>query len=191
MEKFSLFIVTLLSLNQIIPGEAFLEGFAHSISQMNEQLTKFMEGLQESVDSWADKVLDNAKTEECFYICPKGQDPIPKPNYTHTPIGCVTFGMQVKAEDLPSKSMKICCDQQQICYHHCNSTKIECDNGFQKCLHDQCIEISHDNKQVVVCETATKLLLMGILSFGCKTFKDAQRESCICPPVDSSATGEL
>lgn len=95
MEKFSLFIVTLLSFNQIIPGEAFLEGFAHSISQMNEQLTKFMEGLQESVDSWADKVLDNAKTEECFYICPKGQDPIPKPNYTHTPIGCVTFGMQV------------------------------------------------------------------------------------------------
>ena len=45
--------------------------------------------------------------------------------------------------------MKICCDQQQICYHRCNSTKIECDNGFQKCLHDQCIEISHDNKQVV------------------------------------------
>ncbi|OTF79297.1 group XIIA secretory phospholipase A2-like protein, partial [Euroglyphus maynei] len=88
MEKFRPFIIALLSLNQVIVGDAFLEGFAHSISNMNEQLSKFMEGLQESVDSWADKVLDHAKTEECFFICPKGLDPIPRPNYTHTPVGC-------------------------------------------------------------------------------------------------------
>ena len=53
-------------------GDAFMEGFSQSIGMMNQQLTKFMEGLQQSVNVWANKVIDNANKEECFYICPKG-----------------------------------------------------------------------------------------------------------------------
>ena len=55
-----------------VPSAAFLEGFAQSIGMMNQQLTKFMEGLHQSVDVWANKVIDNANKEECFYLCPRG-----------------------------------------------------------------------------------------------------------------------
>ena len=75
--------------------EAFLEGFSQSVGLMNQQLTKFMEGLQESVDVWATKVIDNANGEECFYLCNKGQIPVPKDNFTYRSDGCTTFGIKV------------------------------------------------------------------------------------------------
>lgn len=94
------------------PSHAFLEGFAQSISQMNQQMTKFVEGLHESVDTWATKVIDNANNEECFFLCPRGtlliilsikltllflaQDPIPNSEYKYVSNGCNTFGIQVK-----------------------------------------------------------------------------------------------
>lgn len=117
--------------------------------------------------------------------------------------------MQIKDEDLPSKNMKQCCNQQQKCYYRCNSSKLKCDVEFQQCLHQQCVIITKDKEPKhltskcdlswflktndgtfgdAVCDTATKLLLMGILSFGCKTYKDAQKEACVCPP---SAGNEL
>lgn len=77
-----------------------------------------------------------------------------------------------------------------------------CDIEFQQCLHQQCINITKDKADKekhltgkfdgliwfdinlissLVCDTATKLLLMGILSFGCKAYKDAQKDACVCP----------
>lgn len=99
--------------------------------------------------------------------------------------------------------MKQCCNNQQLCYFKCNSNKNQCDVEFQKCLHQQCIILTKDKEpkhltgkvnkilklriniffKILVCDTATKLLLMGILSFGCKAYKDAQREACTCPTV--------
>lgn len=184
ISKLSL-LVPLASLLLIIMGppvaEAFLEGFATSIGQMNAQMAKFIEGLHDSVDVWATKVIDNANNEECFFLCPKGGDPVARENFVFTPSGCATFGIDIKDEDLPSKGMRRCCEEQQMCYHRCNSSKVECDRSFQGCLHAECVKVAKDPKSVTVCDTATKLLLMGILSFGCKTFKDAQREVCICP----------
>lgn len=178
-------LVTLTGLSLVIiwppMAEAFLEGFATSIGQMNAQMAKFIEGLHDSVDVWATKVIDNANKEECFYICPKGGDPQPKKNIVFKPSGCSTFGIDIKDEDLPSKEMRRCCEEQQKCYHRCNSSKVECDRAFQGCLHTECVAVAKDPKSVTVCDTATKLLLMGILSFGCKTFKDAQRDVCTCP----------
>lgn len=167
-----------------VPTVAFLEGFAQSIGTMNGQLTKFMEGLHQSVDTWADQVVDNANKEECFFLCPRGQDALPREGFNITPTGCSTFGIQIKDEDLPSKNMKLCCNQQQECYHRCNSSKLTCDKDFRDCLHKQCVIITKgkEPKHLTICDTATKLLLMGILSFGCKTYKDAQKEACVCPP---------
>ena len=78
-----------------VPTVAFLEGFAQSIGTMNGQLTKFMEGLHQSVDTWADQVVDNANKEECFFLCPRGQDALPREGFNITPTGCSTFGIQV------------------------------------------------------------------------------------------------
>lgn len=75
-----------------VPSEAFLEGFAQSIGMMNNQLTKFMEGLHHSVDEWATKVIDNANKEECFFLCPRGKIE----NILATKVrsgGCNTFGV--------------------------------------------------------------------------------------------------
>lgn len=52
--------------------------------------------------------------------------------------------LQIKDEDLPSKRMKECCNNQQLCYFRCNSSKNMCDIEFQQCLHQQCINITKD-----------------------------------------------
>lgn len=73
MEK-KLLLVTIVGLMMLVrSGDAFLEGFAQSIGTMNQQLNKFVEGLHESVDIWATKVIDNANKEECFFLCPRGK----------------------------------------------------------------------------------------------------------------------
>lgn len=147
----SITIVLSIAINEKRFVEAFLEGFAASISKMNEQLTKFMEGIQKNVDLWSDTVIEHAKDEECLFVCPKGQQAFPKENSSSTATnqtrGCITFGIKIKDDDLPSKTMRECCNQQQICYHQCNVAKTKCENEFQECLRKKCHDISQDQKQ--------------------------------------------
>lgn len=105
-----------------VPTAAFLEGFAQSIGTMNGQLTKFMEGLHQSVDTWASKVIDNANKEECFFICPRGQEALAREGFNITPTGCSTFGIQV----LRGKMIDAECNFFCKCLPKCRSRTRTC-----------------------------------------------------------------
>ena len=58
----------------VVPfGSAFLDQYGQLFPNgMGEQMTTFVDNLYNSVDSWAQHIVDHAKDEECQFICSNG-----------------------------------------------------------------------------------------------------------------------
>lgn len=131
------------------------------------------------------EVFDAAVEEDCVFKCPTGV--APKPNRNHVPSsnGCGSLGLKINSEYLPFGAMESCCNAHDICYDTCNKDKDMCDLDFKRCLYKQCDEYTGSVGGPAVtkaCKGAAKVLFTGTLTLGCKSYMDAQKEACYCPP---------
>ncbi|CAG2118054.1 unnamed protein product [Medioppia subpectinata] len=180
LTMFRVFVIVL-----IFPfSNAFMENFGQMFGNMGDSLSGFVDSLYNNVDSWADHIIQHAKDEDCEFICPHTKIAVHNTSYEHHPKGCKTFGLKIKESDLPIKEMQLCCNEHQMCYHKCGSVKNDCDDKFNECLFQKCKETQKEETLMKGCRTATKLLMMSFLTFGCKNYKDSQKSACMCVASD-------
>lgn len=101
--------------------------------------------------------------------------------------------MSISTEYLPAPEMAKCCDSHDICYDTCNSDKELCDLDFKRCLYKFCDSFDKTSTAELLlkgCKGAAKMLFTGTMTLGCKSFLDAQKRSCYCPPVSSSSSSQ-
>ncbi|KAG7312361.1 hypothetical protein JYU34_001850 [Plutella xylostella] len=132
-------------------------------------------------------VFDAAVEEDCIYSCPEGQRPVRNRNHIPKSDGCGSLGFQISSEYLPLEEMTKCCDAHDICYDTCNSGKEVCDLDFKRCLYNYCDSYKSTSigRDTIIkgCKGAAKLLFTGTLTLGCKSYLDAQKNACYCPPA--------
>lgn len=54
--------------------------------------------------------------------------------------GCGSYSIQVKFDKFNLTDFDKCCNEHDICYEYCNTTKSECDQRFDSCLQEVCFE---------------------------------------------------
>ncbi|XP_050311107.1 group XIIA secretory phospholipase A2-like isoform X3 [Anthonomus grandis grandis] len=131
-------------------------------------------------------VFDAAVEEECIFKCESGA--LPKPNRNHIPSkdGCGSLGLKINSDYLPFAAMEECCNTHDICYDTCNADKEVCDLDFKRCLYRHCDGYSKSvggQAMTKTCKGAAKVLFTGTLTFGCKSYKDAQKNACYCDDI--------
>ncbi|CAH1639122.1 unnamed protein product [Spodoptera littoralis] len=136
------------------------------------------------------EVFDAAVEEECIFNCPEGSRPVRNRNHIPKSDGCGSLGFEIASEYLPLEEMTKCCDSHDICYDTCNSGKETCDLDFKRCLYNYCdsyktVNVAGDTI-TKGCKAAAKLLFTGTLTLGCKSYLDAQKNACYCPPAKNN-----
>ncbi|KAL4709055.1 hypothetical protein ACJJTC_005916 [Scirpophaga incertulas] len=136
------------------------------------------------------EVFDAAVEEECIFTCADGVKPTRNRNHIPKSDGCGSLGFKISTEYLPLEEMTKCCDEHDICYDTCLNSKEKCDLDFKKCLYNYCdsykaVSVAGD-KITKGCKGAAKLLFTGTLTLGCKSYLDAQKNACYCPPLKNS-----
>ncbi|CAO1309109.1 unnamed protein product [Diamesa serratosioi] len=137
------------------------------------------------------EIFESAVEENCVYSCPGNYHPTQHKNYKPSSDGCGSLGMSISTEYLPAPEMAKCCDSHDICYDTCNSDKELCDLDFKRCLYKFCDSFDKTSTADLLlkgCKGAAKMLFTGTITLGCKSFLDAQKRSCYCPPVSSSSS---
>ncbi|XP_073338440.1 group XIIB secretory phospholipase A2-like protein isoform X2 [Pagrus major] len=119
----------------------------------------------------------------CQYRCRYGELPQPRPGYQPSaPDGCSSslVGFQL---DLGIPAMTQCCNQLDVCYDTCGTSKYDCDSKFRLCLHDICSDLNKSlgfvNK-VQACETMADTLFNTVWTLGCRPYMNSQRAACVC-----------
>ncbi|CAG4955948.1 unnamed protein product [Parnassius apollo] len=135
-------------------------------------------------------IFDAAVEEDCIFSCPGGQKPVRNKIHIPKSDGCGSLGFDVYSEYLPLEEMTKCCDAHDICYDTCNSGKEICDLEFKRCLYNYCdtyktVNLAGDTI-TKGCKAAAKLLFTSTLTLGCKSYLDAQRNACYCPPTKNN-----
>ncbi|CAG9564756.1 unnamed protein product [Danaus chrysippus] len=132
-------------------------------------------------------VFDAAVEEDCIFTCPEGHKPVRNRNHVPKSDGCGSLGFEISSDYLPIEQMTRCCDAHDICYDTCNSGKEACDLEFKRCLYNYCDTYKSVNVAgdaiTKGCKGAAKLLFTGTLTLGCKSYLDAQKNACYCPPA--------
>ncbi|XP_066258795.1 group XIIA secretory phospholipase A2 [Euwallacea similis] len=131
------------------------------------------------------ELFDAAVEEDCIFKCPTGA--VPKPNRNHVPSsnGCGSLGVKISSDYLPFAAMEKCCNTHDICYDTCNKNKEVCDLDFKRCLYRHCDSYSENSggqTMTKACKGAAKMLFTGTVTLGCKSYMDAQKQACYCPP---------
>ncbi|XP_018323845.1 group XIIA secretory phospholipase A2 [Agrilus planipennis] len=132
------------------------------------------------------EVFDAAVEENCVFKCPTaGVKPVPNRNHIPKGNGCGSLGLKIDSQYLPVGEMTKCCDQHDICYDTCNKDKELCDLEFRRCLYKYCESYKPTVGETIVktCKGAAKTLFTGTMALGCKSYLDAQKEACYCPPT--------
>lgn len=97
--------------------------------------------------------------------------------------------MKIDTEYLPAPEMARCCESHDLCYDSCNSDKELCDLDFKRCLYKYCDTFEKGPAGEILikgCKAAAKFLFTGTMTLGCKSYLDAQKRACYCPPVTSN-----
>ncbi|XP_055856506.1 group XIIA secretory phospholipase A2 [Episyrphus balteatus] len=131
------------------------------------------------------EVFDAAVDENCVFTCPGDVKSVQNKMYTPSSDGCGSLGLSISTEYLPAAEMGACCNEHDICYDTCNSDKELCDLDFKRCLYRHCETYDKTIASDIViksCKGAAKMLFTGTLTLGCKSFLDAQKRTCYCPP---------
>lgn len=144
----------------------------------------------ETVDGYLESVVEffGGYNGECQYRCRYGIAPVPQPDYKPSlPNGCASslVGMHMlEGYDMGIPAMTKCCNQLDMCYDSCGSSKNVCDARFRICLSSICTDLRKTLgfiSKIDACESGAEILYRTVTSFGCKPFMDSQRASCFCP----------
>lgn len=123
----------------------------------------------------------------CQYRCSHGEVPEPRPGYLlPEPNGCSSslVGLQL---DLGIPAMTQCCNQLDICYDTCGTSKYDCDSSFRTCLHVICSDLKKSlglGTQLQTCESMADGLFNTVWTLGCRPYMNSQRAACICHGED-------
>ncbi|KAM9345457.1 group XIIB secretory phospholipase A2-like protein [Symphorus nematophorus] len=119
----------------------------------------------------------------CQYRCRYGELPQPRPGYQHPePDGCSSslVGFQF---DLGIPAMTKCCNELDVCYDTCGTSKYDCDSKFRLCLHDICSDLNKSlgfGSKVQACESMADTLFNTVWTLGCRPYMNSQRAACVC-----------
>lgn len=119
----------------------------------------------------------------CQYRCKYGELPQPRPGYQHPePNGCSSslIGLQL---DLGIPAMTKCCNQLDVCYDTCGTSKYDCDSKLRECLHDICSDLNKSlgfQSKVQACESMADALYNTVWTLGCRPYMNSQRAACLC-----------
>ncbi|XP_071337098.1 group XIIB secretory phospholipase A2-like protein isoform X4 [Trachinotus anak] len=119
----------------------------------------------------------------CQYRCRYGEAPQPRPGYQlPEPNGCASslVGFQL---DLGVPAMTECCNQLDVCYDTCGTSKYDCDSKFRSCLHGICSDLKTSlgfGAKVQACESMADALYNTVWTLGCRPYMNSQRAACIC-----------
>nr|XP_019953243.1 PREDICTED: uncharacterized protein LOC109636125 isoform X1 [Paralichthys olivaceus] len=123
----------------------------------------------------------------CQYRCRYGETPRPRAGYQlPEPNGCSSslVGFQVnEALDLGVPVMTKCCDQLDMCYDTCGTSKNDCDAVFRSCLLDICSDLRKSLgfvSQVQACDSMADVLHKTVGTLGCRPYMNSQRAACVC-----------
>ncbi|XP_039857585.1 group XIIB secretory phospholipase A2-like protein isoform X2 [Simochromis diagramma] len=120
----------------------------------------------------------------CEYRCRRyGELPQPRPGFQLSePNGCSTslVGFQL---DLGIPAMTKCCNQLDMCYENCGTSKYDCDSRFRSCLHGICSDLKKSLgfvSKVQACESMADALYNTVWTLGCRPYMNSQRAACVC-----------
>ncbi|KAM8858820.1 group XIIB secretory phospholipase A2-like protein isoform 2-T2 [Spinachia spinachia] len=119
----------------------------------------------------------------CQYRCRYGETPQNRPGYQlQEPNGCSSslVGFQL---DLGIPAMTNCCNQLDVCYDTCGTSKNHCDSEFRLCLHDICGDLKKSLgfvSKVQACESMADVLHSTVGTLGCRPYMNSQRAACVC-----------
>nr|XP_040035344.1 group XIIB secretory phospholipase A2-like protein isoform X1 [Gasterosteus aculeatus aculeatus] len=123
----------------------------------------------------------------CQYRCRYGETPQKRPGYQlQEPNGCSSslVGLQVNAVlDLGIPAMTNCCNQLDVCYDTCGTSKNRCDSEFRLCLHGICGDLKKSLgfvSKVQACESMADVLHSTVGTLGCRPYMNSQRAACVC-----------
>lgn len=72
-----------------------------------------------------------------------------------------------------------CCDQLNICYQICDTTRLFCDSTFVKCLSGICAK-SPEGAEKEACEADVSALVQEVALNDCSDFEKGQDHACMC-----------
>ncbi|XP_037638306.1 group XIIB secretory phospholipase A2-like protein isoform X1 [Sebastes umbrosus] len=123
----------------------------------------------------------------CQYRCRHGEIPQPRPGYQlPEPNGCSSslVGFQVNdGLDLGIPAMTECCNQLDMCYDTCGTSKNACDSEFRLCLLGICSDLKKSLgfvSKVQACESMADVLHSTVGTLGCRPYMNSQRAACVC-----------
>lgn len=121
-------------------------------------------------------LLARNSRSSCTFQCKDGSSGKPRPGYKPKPNGCGTTGFMFKL--MPR--LRKCCDQHDICYGTCGTSRKICDDQMYQCAKQQC---SSFQKRITIslpnfCKE--KWIDFAIRLFGCSAFLKSQKEACVC-----------
>ncbi|CAN9499927.1 unnamed protein product [Ophioblennius macclurei] len=123
----------------------------------------------------------------CQYRCKYGELPQPRQGYQlPEPNGCSSslIGFQL---DLGIPAMTKCCNQLDVCYDTCGTSKHDCDSKFRTCLHGICSDLNKSlgfQTKVPACESMADALYNTVWTLGCRPYMNSQRAACFCKGED-------
>jgi secretory phospholipase A2 len=111
------------------------------------------------------------------------------PGYIATTNGCGSYGISV---DAPFGATP-CCNQHDLCYQLCNTTKSECDDAFDQCMRAACDD--DNDLEKVACRVQAEVFYNAVMDLGCRAYQNNQELGCSCsdgslatsPSSDSSS----
>ncbi|CAJ1067784.1 hypothetical protein L3Q82_011752 [Xyrichtys novacula] len=119
----------------------------------------------------------------CQYRCRYGETPQPRPGYQlPEPNGCSSslVGFQL---DLGIPAMTKCCNELDLCYDTCGTSKYDCDSRFRSCLHSLCSDLNRSLgfvSKVQTCESMADTVFNTVWTLGCRPYMNSQRAACFC-----------
>jgi secretory phospholipase A2 len=102
------------------------------------------------------------------------------PGYVPSSNGCGSYGVSAEAPF----GVTPCCNQHDLCYQSCNSTKTACDDQFDQCMKNVCN--SEEELERIACLVEAEAFYVAVMDLGCRAYENNQQEACECST--SSAT---
>ena len=88
--------------------------------------------------------------------------------------GCGSYGVTIDMKWCPY--LNNCCDQHDLCYDRCDTTKAVCDQAFLTCTQNPpagCL-------RKVYCKLTGQLMYEGVNLAACDAFLNARKRICFC-----------
>ncbi|XP_076019002.1 group XIIB secretory phospholipase A2-like protein isoform X2 [Genypterus blacodes] len=144
-----------------------------------------LRGSFQAMHGYFDSLVELAGGRDgvCQYRCRFGRLPQPRPGFQlPEPNGCSSSLVGYEF-DMGIPAMTKCCNQLDVCYDTCGTSKYHCDSKFRYCMHDLCSDLKTTlgyGSKVQACESVADALYNTVWTLGCRPYMNSQRAACLC-----------